>query len=117
MHVRVGGARQVCMQLETPDGTMRMWFTGRYREVVQNRRLAYTESTCDENGNVPSPADLGMPEGHPTTTEVVVELHDLGGHTKMVMTHVGFPAESPGATGWTSALDKLAVHLAAHSRS
>ena len=117
MDVRVGGTRLVCMQRETPNGTMRMWFTGQYREVVQNKRLVYTESPSDENGNVLSPSNVGMPEGHPTTTEVVVEFHDLGGRTKMVMTHIGIPADSPGATGWTMALDKLAVHLAAHSRS
>jgi hypothetical protein len=56
-----------------------------------------------------------MPDAHPTTTEVTVELEDLGGRTKMVMTHVGVPADSPGAAGWTMALDKLAAHLTAQS--
>jgi hypothetical protein len=37
---------------------------------------------------------------------------DVGGGTKMVMTHAGVPSDSPGATGWTMALDKLAAHLA-----
>ena len=45
------------------------------------------------------------------TTEVRVDLEDLGGRTKMVLTHVGIPADSPGATGWTMALDKLAAHV------
>ena len=44
---------------------MQMWFTGEYREVVENERLIYTESMSDENGNVLSPADRGMPDGHP----------------------------------------------------
>jgi hypothetical protein len=65
----------------------------------------------DENGNVASASDMGMPEGHPTTTEVRVELEDLDGRTKMVMTHAGIPADSPGAAGWTMAFDKLAEHL------
>jgi hypothetical protein len=69
----------------------------------------------DENGNVTSPSDMGMPEGHPTTTEICVELEDLGGRTKMVMTHTGVPADSPGATGWTMAFDKLAAHVTAHT--
>jgi hypothetical protein len=72
---------------------------------------------ADENGHVMSPEDMGMPAGHPTTTEVRVELEDLGGRTKMVMTHVGIPADSPGAAGWTMAFDKLAAHLdARHDR-
>jgi len=44
-----------------------MWFTGEYLEVVENQRLVYTESMSDENGLVKSPAEMGMPDGHPTT--------------------------------------------------
>jgi uncharacterized protein YndB with AHSA1/START domain len=114
MDVRVGGTRLVCMEMQSPDGPMQMWFTGEYREVVENERLVYTESMSDENGNVVSPSDMGMPEGHPTTTEVRVDLEDIGGRTKMVMTHVGIPADSPGAAGWAMALEKLAAHVETH---
>jgi len=88
-----------------------MWFTGEYREVEENERLVYTESMSDENGNVLSPSDMGMPEGHPTTTEVRVELQDIDGRTKMVMTHAGISADSPGAAGWAMALDKLTAYV------
>ena len=74
MDVRVGGARLVCMEVHTPGGPMRMWFTGEYREVVENQRLVYTESMSDEHGNVLPPSEMGMPEGHPVATEVRVEL-------------------------------------------
>ncbi|MDP9164976.1 MAG: SRPBCC domain-containing protein [Actinomycetota bacterium] len=110
MDVRVGGTRLVCMEVQTPNGPMRMWFTGEYREVIENARLVYTESMSDENGHELSPADVGMPEGHPTSTEIRVELEDVGGRTKMVITHQGIPSDSPGAAGWTMALDKLALH-------
>jgi uncharacterized protein YndB with AHSA1/START domain len=113
MDVRVGGPRLVCMEMQTPDGPMQMWFTGEYREVVENRRLVYTESMSDENGNVRSPSDMGMPEGHPTTTEVRVDLEDVDGRTKMVMTHAGVPDDSPGAAGWAMAFHKLAAYVAA----
>jgi len=111
MDVRVGGVRLIGMEVQTPNGAMQMWFTGEYREVVENERLVYTESISDEHGNVLSPAAVGMPEGHPTTTEVRVELEDLGGRTKMVMTHAGIPADSPGAAGWAMAFDKLAARV------
>jgi uncharacterized protein YndB with AHSA1/START domain len=113
LDVRVGGTRLVCMEMDTPNGLMRMWFTGEYREVVENERLVYTESMSDENGTVVSPADVGMPDGHPTTTEVTVELEQLVGGTKMVMTHAGVPEDSPGAAGWTMALDNLGARLVA----
>ncbi len=117
MDVRVGGARLVCMQMETANGTMQMWFAGEYREVVENKRLVYTESMSDENGNVLQPSEAGMPAGHPTTTEILVELEDLGGRTRMTMTHAGVPEDSPGAAGWVMALDKLAAHVAEHGNS
>ncbi len=111
MDVRAGGSRLVCLEMDTPGGLRRMWFTGEYREVVQNQRLVYTESMSDESGHVLSPSDLGMPPGHPATTVVTVELQDLGGRTKMVLTHTGIPSDSPGAAGWASAFSKLAAHL------
>lgn len=111
MDVQVGGKRLVCMEMETPNGPMQMWFTGEYREIVVNERLVYTESMSDEDGNVISPSDMGMPEDHPETTEIIVELAAAGAGTKMVMTHVGVPAGSPGAAGWNMALDKMASHL------
>jgi uncharacterized protein YndB with AHSA1/START domain len=107
MDVRVGGRRLLCMEVTTPNGTMQMWFTGEYLEVIETQRLVYTDSMSDEDGNVLSPEQAGMPEGHPTTTKVRVELESSGIGTKMVLTHVGIPAGSPGAAGWTMALDKL----------
>ena len=112
MDVRVGGSRLVCMEVSPPGGPMQMWFTGEYREVVENERLVYTESMSDEHGNVSSPPGEGSAGGHPMTTEVRVELEDLRGRTRMVMTHVGIPSDSPGAAGWAMAFDKLAAHVA-----
>jgi len=103
LDVRPGGSRLVCMELQSPQGLMQMWFTGEFREVVENRRLVYTEAVSDEDGN---------PLGHPIT-EITVELEAAGDGTRMVMTHAGIPADSPGATGWTMAFAKLAAHVAA----
>jgi uncharacterized protein YndB with AHSA1/START domain len=114
MDVRVGGARLVCMEVQTPNGPMQMWFTGEYLEVLENQRLVYTESMSDENGVVKSPADMGMPEGHPTTTEVRVEIHPVDRGTRMLLTHTGVPDDSPGAAGWRMAIDKLTDYLRAN---
>ncbi|MDJ0324722.1 SRPBCC domain-containing protein [Cryobacterium sp. PH31-AA6] len=111
MDVVVGGTRLVCMEMQTPNGTMKMWFTGEYLEIVENKRLVYTESMSDEHGTILDPAVLGMPADQPTTTEITVELDDLGTQTRMVMTHAGIPADSPGAMGWNMAFDKLATYL------
>ncbi len=109
MDVRVGGKHLFCM--ESPDGSMKMWSTGEYTEVVPNERLVYTDSPADENGNVVSPSDMGMPDGYPATTEVTILLEDLGGRTKMVMTHAGVPAGA--GDGWEQAFAKMADHIEA----
>ena len=111
MDVRVGGKRLICMEMRRPDRTMKMWFTGEYKEIVPNVRLVYTDSMADEHGNVVSPAAMGMPADHPVTTEVTVQLEDLGGRTKMVLTHAGVPADSGGAGGWEQAFAKLAAYI------
>jgi uncharacterized protein YndB with AHSA1/START domain len=115
MEVRPGGTRLFCMAMQTPNGPMEMWFVGEYREVVENARLVYTEALSDEFGNVSTPAHAGAPAGHQTTTEVSVELEEIAGGTKMLMTHTGIPADSPGAAGWAMAFDKLGARVAQHS--
>jgi uncharacterized protein YndB with AHSA1/START domain len=116
MDLRVGGKRVVCMEMQSPGGPVKMWFAGEYREVVEGQRLVYTEFISDENGNPLAAADMVTDEGHPTT-EVRVELEDLGGRTKMVLTHAGIPSDSAGAAGWAMALDKLGARLQGHPSS
>ena len=112
MELRVGGKRLVCMEMQTPDGSMKMWTTGEYIEISPIERLVYTESPGDENGNAVSPAAMGMPEGYPATTEDTVLLEAMGEQTKMVMTHAGMPADSGAGGGWNQAFDKLVSHIA-----
>ncbi len=109
--VRVGGRRFVGMEMNTPNGPMQMWFTGIHIAVAEPNRLAYTEAMSDEHGNVQSPVSVGMPEGHPTTTEVHVDLVQAGDRTTLVLTHIGIPAGSPGEMGWNMAFDKLASYV------
>lgn len=111
MDATPGGRRHVCMA--SPDGSMKMWFVGEYKVVEPTTRLVYTEAMSDEDGNLLSPAAMGMPGDEPMITEVTVELTADGDRTNVVMTHAGIPADSPGAQGWAMALDKLAAKLAA----
>lgn len=109
MDLRIGGQRLICMA--SPDGRRKMWTTGEFMEIVPRERLVYTESPADENGNVVSPSAMGIPDGYPTKTEVTVLLEDLGGRTKMVLTHAGVPASSGADAGWEQAFDKLADYI------
>lgn len=101
LDLQVGGRRRVCMEVQTPNGEMRMWFGGHHLTIEPHHLLIYTEQVTDEQGT-PAHGDL---------TEVRVELDERDGRTRMVMTHTGIPAGSPGATGWEMAFDKLAATL------
>jgi uncharacterized protein YndB with AHSA1/START domain len=103
LDARVGGARRVCMQMQTPDGPMRQWYGGTFRTVDAPTLLVYSERITDEHGN-PSPGGF--------ETEVRVQLRATADGTHMAMTHVGVPSDSPGATGWQLAFDKLGAALA-----
>ena len=112
MDVRVGGQRHIAMTMDTPRGPMEMFFVGEYREVDPKTRLVYTESMADAEGNAMTAEQMGMPPGAHMETSIVVELVDLGDSTKMVMTHIGVPADSPGGQGWAMAIAKLEARVA-----
>ncbi|MEM7654192.1 MAG: SRPBCC domain-containing protein [Pseudomonadota bacterium] len=111
MDVRVGGRRKICMAMESSDRAMSMWFTGVYKEISGPHRLVYTESMCDEDGNIISPQSMGMPEDFPDITEVIIDLSEIDGQTRMVMVHVGVAEGTAGAGGWNQAFDKLSAQL------
>ena len=111
MDATVGGKRLICMEMQTPNGEMQMWFTGEFTEVSPTTRIAYTDMMCDADGNPTPPEAMGMPEGTDMTTTVEVDLEEIDGGTKMTMTHVGVPANSPGGQGWEMAIDKLEALL------
>jgi len=113
MDVQVGGRRHIAMEMDTPDGKMQMFFVGTYVEIDPKTRLVYTEAMADADGNAMLPEQMGMPAGTPTETSILVELVDLDDRTKMTMTHRGVPADSPGAQGWTMAIDKMETRVTA----
>lgn len=111
MDVKVGGRRRIAMEMDTPRGAMKMYFVGEYREIVPKTRLVYTESMASADGTPMTAEQMGMPAGAHMETSVVVELEDLGGSTKMTLTHVGVPGDSPGGQGWAMAIEKLEARV------
>ncbi|MBZ0201798.1 MAG: SRPBCC domain-containing protein [Ignavibacteria bacterium] len=90
----------------------KIWTTGIYQEIIPQRKIVYTDSFADENGNVVSSDQYGMP-GVPLEMIVTVTLEEANGKTKMSMTHTGLPDDHmKGAnTGWNTSFDKLAESL------
>ncbi len=108
---RVGSKYHFCMR--SPD-SREYWSTGIYREIVPNRKIVYTDSFADEKGNVVSADYYGMSSDFPKELLVTVTLEDMGGKTKQILKHKGFP---PGRhmddarDGWSTSFDKLARSL------
>ena len=97
LDVRPGGERVVAMTMQTPGGARTMWFGGVHLEIEEPRLLVCSESITDgDHGEAQSPV-----------TTVRLELAEADGGTRLRLTHVGVPPDSPGASGWTMALDKL----------
>jgi uncharacterized protein YndB with AHSA1/START domain len=108
MDMRVGGKNLFCMEMQTPDGSRKIWTTGEYTEIVPNKRLVFTSIPSDEHGNMV----LINNDEHPLITTVTVQLEDLGGRTKMTMTHAGLPSGEEGASeGWNQTFTKMAAYI------
>ena len=59
MDVRVGGSRLVCLEMDTPGGPAQMWFTGEYREVVENERAGALANVSREAKEQRDRNDMG----------------------------------------------------------
>lgn len=103
MNVVVGGKQMICMI--SPDGSMKMYTKGNYSEIVPQSRLAYTDSACDDKGNLIPPEAMGMPPGSPQTTIVTVDIESINDQTKMTLCHEGVPEGAKN--GWEQAFDKM----------
>ncbi len=112
MDLRVGGKFLFCMQLKS-DGK-NYFSTGTYMEIIPFEKLVYTDSFADENGNVVSSTQHGLPDGFPPQMLVTITLEELNGKTIMTVRQVGMPAgkmKEMAFIGWNQSLDKLAESL------
>ncbi len=111
IELKVGGRHLWSMR--SPDGSMQMYYTGVYKEIVPMERLVFSDGLSDAEGNVMSPTEMGMPEGSPVSMDVTVTFAHQDGKTTVTVSHVGFgEGGDRAAMGWEQAFDKLAAVLA-----
>jgi uncharacterized protein YndB with AHSA1/START domain len=101
--VRIGGAYQFIMTL--PDGNVVNHY-GKYKEIDPPRRLVFTwvleGQACE--GSADSFAE----------TLVSIEFEDMGGATRLTLTHDLLPTEESRAGhefGWTDSFERLVDNL------
>jgi uncharacterized protein YndB with AHSA1/START domain len=108
--LKVNGKYLYCMR--SPEG-FDFWSTGTYKEIIPTKRIVFTDSFADKEGNVVPSTYYGM-EGFPLELQVTVTLEDYNGKTKMTLTHEGIPTgQMTNLTnaGWNESFDKLAESL------
>ncbi len=111
MDLRVGGTYHIGMT--SPDGQQTMYNMGTYTKITPPERLVFTQSMADADGNLVSPASMGMTD-MPDETEVIVTLEDVDGKTKLTLRQIGFPESQMtdmAGGGWAQAFEKLAATL------
>lgn len=87
-----------------------IYSTGRYEEIIPNEKIVCTDNFSDEDGNVISAEEVGMPGDWPETSHITVKFQSDGAdQTTMHLKHEGIPAEMHDdcVDGWSSSFDKL----------
>lgn len=111
--LRVGGKNLFCMKFQ--DGT-KIWSTGIYKEIIPNKRLVFSHSFADENGNVVPATHYGFEGDFELEMEITVTFEEDAGKTKMTLRQVGMPGShiEPMNKGWNESFDKLEESLSLH---
>jgi uncharacterized protein YndB with AHSA1/START domain len=112
MDFRVGGKYLYCMR--SPEG-QDYWGAGVVREIVDRKRIVYTDSFADEKGNIVQASHYGMAADMPLELLVTLTFEEFrNGKTRLTLRHAGLPEGemSEGtAVGWNESFDKLAAFL------
>lgn len=109
---RVGGKYLFAMR--DPEGND-YYSTGEYVEIVPLRRIVYTDSFADADGNVVSPQQFGLSADFPASQEITLTFEDLGGQTLLRVSSAAMPRDEffeMARSGMSTSLDKLARVLA-----
>jgi uncharacterized protein YndB with AHSA1/START domain len=117
--LRVGGRINLSMkgvgELAEQFPTV-MYSGGVFTEIVEYKKLVYTDSFTDKDGNPVPPETYGMPADLPEQgMEITVIFESLpDGKTKMTLSHAALPKgefSDQTLAGWNESFDKLAESL------
>lgn len=98
--------------MKAPDGK-ETWSTGTFKEIVDHKKIVYSDSFADSEGKVVSASYYNMPGDWDKELKVTVEFEEKNGKTEMKMRHEGLPAEVADdcIKGWQSCFDKLEKNI------
>ena len=94
MDFREGGKYLNCMR--SPEGKD-YWSTGVIKEIVPLKKIVYSDSFSDANGNVVPGTYYGMGEDFPTELLVTFTFEEFSGKTRFTLRHCRAPR---GRNSW-----------------
>ncbi len=105
---RVGGTYLFCMR--DPDG-QEFWSTGEYTEIIPLKKISYTDSFADPNGNKVPASFYQIPGEFPEQQQVTILFEAIGkNRTRLTLQHEGIPAglmSEMTEAGWTESIVKF----------
>jgi uncharacterized protein YndB with AHSA1/START domain len=107
---RIGGKYLNCMRSAKGE---EFWSTGVYKEIIPYRKLVFTDSFSDPEGDIISPSEYNMPGEWPMELLITVSFEEDGDKTKMRLQHEGIPDEmyDECIKGWNESFDKLEKNI------
>ncbi|WP_413587121.1 SRPBCC family protein [Bdellovibrio sp. HCB274] len=115
---REGGEFFISMDGGGTDTGIAGGMTGRYEEIVENKRIVMTDQFADKEGNAITPDEAGMPGDWSEMAYITFEFDDLGGkRSRFRLSHQGVPAkfQQDCIQGWSESFDKLEKYLRGYS--
>jgi uncharacterized protein YndB with AHSA1/START domain len=88
--------------------------TGKFEEIIPNKRIVMTDYFADENGNAISAKDAKMPGTWPEVVYITFDFESAGENkSRLLFAQEGIPAEvqKDCIQGWSEMLDKLENYL------
>lgn len=75
--LREGGTFTFCMEAPPEQGGARHYSTGVYKQIVEQKRLEFTQFLSDEKGNKIDPTSVGMPADFPHEIHTEITFHAI----------------------------------------
>jgi uncharacterized protein YndB with AHSA1/START domain len=94
--------------MQSTDG-QEIWSLGTFQEIIINKKIVYTDSFADADGNVVPASRYGLPDNFPQGI-ISISFDEQNGKTTMILRHENLPlGEMTEMTqaGWNESFDKL----------
>ena len=115
--LREGGKYLFCMRAPENFGGWDSYSTGTYTRIVPLKRLEFTQTLSDPNGNPIHPSQAGLPPDFPEEVRYEIEFRALSADrteltiTEYGWTNVGGQMYNFAEMGMKQSLDKFAANL------